>query len=125
MDILIAIFFWGLILLALIGVPIFFIYDQKRLNKKIAENRKKRKELEIEGKPNMIHCPDCGKEISKNADKCPECGRIMQENNNNTSLGSRIIIGIILLIIGIFLFNLGMGFEVKPILKVEGEVRIY
>ena len=108
----------------LLYIPIFFIYDQKKLNQKIAENRKKRKELGIEGKPNMIHCPDCGKEISKNADKCPECGRIIQENNN-TSLGSRIIIGIILLIIGIFLFNLGMGFEFEPILKVESEIRIY
>ena len=44
----------------------------------------------------MIHCKECGAEISKSAKVCPQCGK----NQKKTSVAG-IILGVLLVIIGI------------------------
>ena len=43
----------------------------------------------------MIHCKECGAEVSKSAKVCPKCGKKLKHN------GLRIVIGIILIFIGL------------------------
>ena len=43
----------------------------------------------------MIHCKECGAEVSKSANVCPKCGKRLK----HTKL--RVIIGVILLLIGL------------------------
>ena len=51
---------------------------------------------------NLIKCPDCGKQISLNADTCPNCGHPFRKKNNRilivilTTTISLIIIGLII-----------------------------
>lgn len=116
MDILISIILWGIIIGAFIGIPIFFIYDQKRINRKIKQNREEEKKLEVEEKPNMMYCPDCGKEISKQAEKCPNCGKPLKNNTQSSNNGCIIILGIILLIFGICMM---FGIKIVPAITLK------
>ena len=43
----------------------------------------------------MIHCKECGEEISKSAKVCPKCGKKLKHT------GIRVFLGILLLMIGI------------------------
>lgn len=54
----------------------------------------------------LYPCPDCGKEISKNAEKCPHCGKIIYKPVNI----SGVILGILLIIIGLAIFW-GISFD--------------
>jgi predicted amidophosphoribosyltransferase len=61
----------------------------------------------VEGKeetanPNLMRCPDCGKEVSRNAESCPHCGRKLKEKQTATGLLAAIVIG---LGIGFLLFG--------------------
>lgn len=61
----------------------------------------------------MIQCPECGEKISDKAIICPHCGLPLEDENPNIGAG-RSIIGIIILILGLFLlfqgaFKIGYG----------------
>ena len=84
----------------------------------INENEHKEEKIEINGNENtytpksennnLITCPDCKKEISRNAELCPHCGAPNIEITNTKSNNILIIGGVIsvlLFIIIIILYN--------------------
>ncbi len=54
--------------------------------------------------PNLIRCKDCGKEVSKSADKCPHCGAPIKKTFERPRgcLFNIILVFFILMIVGIF-----------------------
>ncbi len=55
----------------------------------------------------LCECPDCGREVSKNADICPHCGRKLRSG--------RKIIGIIFIVIGVLGILDALGIRVLPV----------
>jgi hypothetical protein len=45
---------------------------------------------------NLIVCPDCDKQVSRNAESCPNCGRPINRRQTAGGLLSAVIIGLIL-----------------------------
>lgn len=64
---------------------------KKKLAEKAAADRKREAD-KFDALPNLMHCPDCGKEVSKYAETCPNCGRPLQEVFRPGSAPSRTII---------------------------------
>ena len=53
---------------------------------------------------NLVKCPDCSKEVSKNAQKCPHCGAKLKMGGFSKTI--IIIIGIFVAIVLIALVNI-------------------
>ncbi len=45
---------------------------------------------------NLMACPDCDKQVSRNAESCPNCGQPIKRRQTAGGLLSAIIIGLIL-----------------------------
>jgi hypothetical protein len=56
---------------------------------------------------NLTQCPDCGQQVSKNAEACPHCGKELKGRENFTmgmAMGCLIVIIIGLLIVAILIW---------------------
>ena len=58
----------------------------------------------VSGNKNLIECPDCGKMVSRDAEKCPHCGCPTPRNkklNRNTGI---IFFAIVAIIVGVIIW---------------------
>lgn len=61
----------------------------------------------------LIHCPECNHEVSDTAKKCPNCGYKIIKQINPIVLKRIKTISLIVLIAGILLFVIGMGWSIS------------
>ena len=61
----------------------------------------KQEAVPVSGNKNLIECPDCGKMVSRDAEKCPHCGCPTPRNkklNRNTGIILLAIVAIIVIV---------------------------
>lgn len=77
----------------------------------------------------MAHCPDCGSKISSLAEMCPQCGfslkhtpllRQRQRARRRKEALKRLIPGVVFLVIGIVLIDLGINVFLSLVLLLLG-----
>jgi len=76
--------------------------EQIEIPRRAVEGKEAMEGKEETVNPNLMRCPDCGKEVSRNAESCPHCGRKLKEKQTATGLLAAIVIG---LGIGFLLFG--------------------
>lgn len=97
--------FLPFLLFLLIG---YWAWRDRKVNKKNYAKKTDINNSEIKVTSTLITCPDCKKEISRNAELCPHCGAPNIEITNTKSNNILIIGGVIsvlLFIIIIILYN--------------------
>ena len=85
------------------------IYENEYNEEKIEMNGNENTHTPKSENNNLITCPDCKKEISRNAEACPHCGAPTRIKLNKKSVNSKIYIILAIIILVIFFLTSDTG----------------
>ena len=71
--------------LVLTMIVVFAVYSNREINRSNPVEPTVSSKPEPPTNPNLINCPDCYKEVSKNADVCIHCGCNLRLGHNKTA----------------------------------------